>query len=161
VIKYICDECGENFDDWGSRPRTSCSPSCSPLANSVERPTCLRCGNSVRLMRNVYCSRSCAGKSQIMSKMDGTHYDRNAAAIKKQRRDKYRSDPEYRRKITARVKGYKANPEQEPCELCGKEISDRHHDDYSKPEEVRRLCRSCHIKHHRDELGSWGTGLSA
>ena len=38
----------------------------------------------------------------------------------------------------------------ENCETCG--VLDtwlqRHHDDYSKPLEVRWLCRSCHQKHH-------------
>jgi hypothetical protein len=36
-----------------------------------------------------------------------------------------------------------------PCEVCGttKHI-DGHHDDYSKPLEVRWLCRRHHILHH-------------
>lgn len=32
-----------------------------------------------------------------------------------------------------------------PCEVCGHEKSDAHHDDYSRPLDVRWLCR----KHHR------------
>ncbi len=32
-----------------------------------------------------------------------------------------------------------------PCEVCGKALTDAHHDDYSKPADVRWLCR----KHHK------------
>lgn len=38
---------------------------------------------------------------------------------------------------------------REPCEVCGKEKVDAHHDDYSKPLDVRWLCRFHHLKHHR------------
>jgi hypothetical protein len=31
-----------------------------------------------------------------------------------------------------------------PCEVCGKENTDAHHDDYDKPLEVRWLCPSHH-----------------
>ncbi len=35
------------------------------------------------------------------------------------------------------------------CDNCGStENLDRHHQDYSKPLEVRTLCRSCHKKEH-------------
>ncbi|MFC3331681.1 hypothetical protein ACFOEM_04310 [Paenalcaligenes hominis] len=34
------------------------------------------------------------------------------------------------------------------CEVCGKSKVDAHHDDYSKPLEVRWLCREHHMQHH-------------
>lgn len=37
---------------------------------------------------------------------------------------------------------------REPCEGCGAEKAEAHHDDYSKPLEIRWLCRGCHAGHH-------------
>lgn len=37
--------------------------------------------------------------------------------------------------------------EREPCEVCGSDEVDGHHDDYDKPMDVRWLCR----KHHKAE----------
>ena len=37
-----------------------------------------------------------------------------------------------------------------PCEKCGREPSDAHHDDYTKPLAVRWLCRFHHLQHHRE-----------
>jgi hypothetical protein len=33
-----------------------------------------------------------------------------------------------------------------PCEVCGKEITQAHHEDYSKPLDVNWLC----VRHHND-----------
>lgn len=43
---------------------------------------------------------------------------------------------------------------REPCEVCGKEKVDAHHDDYSKPLQVRWLCRAHHAAHHREHGSS-------
>jgi hypothetical protein len=40
---------------------------------------------------------------------------------------------------------------REPCEVCGEPKSHGHHDDYSKPLEVRWLCVKHHAEHHRLE----------
>lgn len=38
---------------------------------------------------------------------------------------------------------------RQPCEKCGKRAQ-AHHDDYSKPLEVRWLCTTHHREHHRE-----------
>ncbi len=39
--------------------------------------------------------------------------------------------------------------QRQPCQVCGNLKSDMHHDDYSKPFEVRWLCRPHHMAEHR------------
>jgi ribosomal protein S27AE len=59
----------------------------------------------------------------------------------------------YPERIKARQIAYEAIKTgkliKQPCEKCGKIDVDAHHDDYSKPLEVRWLCE----KHHREESG--------
>lgn len=38
---------------------------------------------------------------------------------------------------------------RQPCEVCGADRVDAHHDDYSKPLQVRWLCRGHHLQFHR------------
>jgi len=38
-----------------------------------------------------------------------------------------------------------------PCELCGKKKVEAHHDDYTKPLDVRWLCKQHHAEHHKKE----------
>lgn len=38
---------------------------------------------------------------------------------------------------------------QRPCEVCGAEKADAHHDDYNKPLDVRWLCPTHHREWHR------------
>jgi hypothetical protein len=42
---------------------------------------------------------------------------------------------------------------RQPCEICGEVLSQAHHDDYSKPLEVRWLCRLHHREHHAKAEG--------
>ena len=37
---------------------------------------------------------------------------------------------------------------RQPCEVCRAEKVEAHHDDYSKPLDVRWLCRKHHLEHH-------------
>lgn len=41
--------------------------------------------------------------------------------------------------------------EKQPCEKCGFEHAEKHHDDYDKPLDIRWLCRLCHTEQHEDE----------
>ena len=38
-----------------------------------------------------------------------------------------------------------------PCEKCGSLDVNAHHDDYTKPLQVRWMCVPCHQQHHREE----------
>lgn len=40
---------------------------------------------------------------------------------------------------------------KQPCEVCRKKKVEAHHDDYSKPLEVRWLCKKHHTEHHKKE----------
>ena len=37
---------------------------------------------------------------------------------------------------------------KQPCEICGESKVEAHHDDYSRPLDVRWLCRRHHLEHH-------------
>lgn len=40
------------------------------------------------------------------------------------------------------------------CERCGEKRAQKHHDDYSKPLQVRWMCRRCHLALHRQQEAS-------
>lgn len=77
----------------------------------------------------------------------------------------YPKNPELRRKIRQEYK--KRNPEKyrarkivcdsvrrgalkrQPCEVCGKPNAQAHHDDYTKPLNIKWLCHFHHVQHHK------------
>lgn len=72
----------------------------------------------------------------------------------RQRDDVKRWYAEYRRKRylqdkeKVRARNATKNIESQPCEICGDTKSEAHHDDYSKPLDVRWLCRRHHVEWH-------------
>jgi ribosomal protein S27AE len=73
---------------------------------------------------------------------------------KMERRRKY-GTPQQKAKIAAHnaVKLAKERGDliPKPCEQCGDEPTHAHHDDYSKPLDVRWLCPQCHRAEHGQE----------
>jgi len=52
-------------------------------------------------------------------------------------------------KKMARKSALRAFPVVQPCEVCGStQDINRHHDDYTKPLEIRWLCSPCHWETH-------------
>jgi len=50
---------------------------------------------------------------------------------------------------------------RKPCEVCGMEPAEAHHDDYSKPLDVRWLCRVHHLEHHGKVAYELSVGANA
>jgi ribosomal protein S27AE len=69
--------------------------------------------------------------------------------------------PEHKARAIVRQRTNKAIKEgglvRQPCEVCGAERVDAHHDDYARPLDIRWLCRSHHRQHHK----KFGPGKSA
>ena len=84
-------------------------------------------------------------------------YERDGEKIRERRKQEYRDgkkkfDPyknAARSILRYEVKMGRINAE--PCEVCGYEVTDGHHYDYSKPLDVKWLCRQHHMVLHRKE----------
>lgn len=63
-------------------------------------------------------------------------------------------NPEQKLKANARSHAVTAlrrgQLQRAPCEKCGAALAQMHHDDYSKPLQVRWLCVPCHRQWHRE-----------
>jgi hypothetical protein len=81
---------------------------------------------------------------------------RNGGRVSARKTARYNSDPEYRRKVLARCKVYRAIKsgllKRLPCQSCGDPKSHGHHHDYDKALEVHWLCMKCHLKEHGVEV---------
>jgi hypothetical protein len=95
------------------------------------------------------CS-TCAGPRD----MQGQRLCRNchAAHMRKSRRKYSELSPDQKIKANARSKAKmylkRGLVNRMPCERCAAHHAEMHHEDYSKPLEVRWLCRKCHLAEH-------------
>lgn len=101
---------------------------------------CRGCGVEFKkaMPHQVACSRTCMkkGSHKRLSKEQKAKYEK-----KKQSRDSV--------KIRCREIAKYNFPTPEPCEACGAQATDRHHDNYNKPLEIRWLCSTCHKLWHK------------
>lgn len=58
-------------------------------------------------------------------------------------------EAKYRARVAVRHAARDGRLIPQPCEVCGDPEADGHHEDYSKPLEVRWLCEHCHYEEHR------------
>lgn len=74
---------------------------------------------------------------------------RRAAKLEYQRRRRKNKSSHYRANMAVNNAIRDGRLKRGPCEKCGAIKAEAHHDDYSKPLEVRWLC----LKHHREHHG--------
>lgn len=90
----------------------------------------------------------------LMAKRTTEQYREHAA--------RYLAMPGNRTKLSARQKAQYAirtgKIVRGPCEVCGDPKTEAHHDDYTKPLEVRWLCQAHHVDVHRDDSRPNGNG---
>jgi ribosomal protein S27AE len=90
------------------------------------------------------------------------YYDRNKAEVKARAAAWNKVHPEVMRKVEANYRKRFPNKQvahakvavaiqtgrltRKPCEVCGAKSVEAHHDDYSKPLNVRWLCKTHHME---------------
>lgn len=98
------------------------------------KTTCSKCGQPNDRLPQRYC-RSC-----------------HAAYARDHRPRHVDLPPEQRQRANARayanVYQRRGKITPEPCSVCHDPVAQKHHDDYSKPLQVRWLCRKCHLTLH-------------
>jgi len=141
-----------------------------PREYPVEK-TCFKCGKtkaSSEFYKHHQMADGLLGKCKECTKKDASasyysdiakhqEYDlkRNATPKRKRQRIEYQRrrrarNPEKTRAynlLNKAVRGGRVT--RQPCEVCGELEVEAHHDDYSKPLDVRWLC----VKHHRQHHG--------
>ena len=119
---------------------------------AVEFRTCSRCGME-KPIRSFNCGAH--GRTHTCHKCKSDRCKSGNpirfAAKNKRKRQKYeKANPV---KIAAQKELNQAVAgglvEKKPCEVCHKEGAEAHHDDYSKPLDVRWLCSEHHSEWHR------------
>lgn len=134
-----------------ARSCESCGASFVP-----RRPRDLRRGNWGR-----FCSRPCAARAAgkrggaAAGKLDWTGANNPSwkGGISKQayrykliQKERYPERVQAREKVRAAIRAHRLT--RQPCERCGSANVFAHHEDYSRPLDVRWLCRPCHRAEH-------------
>lgn len=144
------------------------------------KPDCATCSKLKENPRDAYCNECKRAKHAEKSRLEGRRYKhhdgraptcsicgaiKEASYIKESHCSKcnylvrkerlpFRTDNQLFKENSRRMARYairKGYLIRQPCEVCSTEIDvQAHHDDYSKPLDVRWLCRKHHREHHKN-----------
>jgi len=106
----------------------------------MRSPYCSKCGGIIeatRIHKQGYC-KSC--HAEHMRNTRPKHSELHELARKKAVARAY---------LNTYLRRGKVN--KTPCEVCGSERSEAHHEDYNKPLEVHWLCRDHHLEIHKQD----------
>lgn len=121
--------------------------------HSEHRRAQWRKANQKRRKDPVYC----AEQYERQKRWQELNRERLRPRMAELMREKYTKDPRLRPRhearwiVNRRIASGKLK--REPCEVCGAIQVEAHHDDYSKPLEVRWLCHTHHREHHKAATG--------
>lgn len=100
----------------------------------MNKNTCSKCGDLKQLQTKRYC-RACTNS-----------YNREWRKLN-HLTEKQRFNGNVRRNTLHRIKSGKIN--KKLCEVCGGSKTEAHHDDYTKPYDIRWFCVQHHVSHHK------------
>jgi hypothetical protein len=136
-----CCKCGANFKATGNNYR--CSP-CRKQYNAewrVKRKLEGKSGSGAKMPRDYHRAYEAAYFSK-----DENRARRNALMRSYAKSPDLRPRHEARWLVRRAINSGRLN--RKPCEVCGETKSHAHHDDYSRPLDVRWLCPTHHREHH-------------
>ena len=116
---------------------------------------CYDCKKPKENPKHGWCN-ECHNKHQRAARERKKQDPEFAPKERKKVNDRIKNDPVFKHKIKMRWVTNICIKQgvliRQPCEVCGNEKVDAHHDDYMQPLNVRWLCRKHHNEHHRNEI---------
>lgn len=103
----------------------------------------------LREQQKAYNAERLADPERRKKKLQQDKESRKRNYAKRKAYDEARDKQKYRARNIVRNRIYRGTLTRKPCEKCGLPNAHAHHDDYSKPLEIRWLCPVHHKEAHR------------
>jgi ribosomal protein S27AE len=107
------------------------------------RPDCKKCHNAKNAISHRRNYSPGKQREKTIKRVSEGRSRECSARMQKKHPEKYRA------RVLLRIAVGAGKVKKQPCGNCGEVKTEAHHDDYSKPLDVRWLCKPCHSKTHR------------